>query len=363
MFGGAFGLEHKLKSEYMINLDSEDEGEVTIGSAGGREIEGKYSFRSRGKRVLERYLANLSVKGLLGGHSGVDINKEEIGHSISIGSMLLQKIQKEVTNYQGFFNLVDIDGGFSMNAIPTTFDASFSLSYDKRIGELQKMLEREKEKMSQYSGLEISLKIEDILENQQIILQEDTKKIVAGFSSIKSGVYSMVEKMPGLVQTSNNLGSIKKVNNEIIVSSLMRSSNEQELNQVYEKITNNLQKNGFGVETTLNFPGWDPNPDSKLVKEAVRVNNEFFGTNLDVVSVHAGLECGIIQEKYPKIDFISIGPTIKDVHSPREKVYIKSVNRTWDLLRQLLQGLNKQPSLVDSKLCAKIQDAEKQLPL
>jgi len=333
---GAFELENGfMTGKYLLNLDSEDEGEVFIGCAGG--IDSTISFDYQSESVPKNHTAyKIIVKGLKGGHSGDDINKG-LGNSNKILNRLLWE-----TSSLFDIKLSVFDGGNLRNAIPreayaiilvpSTFGKEFVEYFNKYENEIK----------SEFSITEPDLIVKyEFTETPSNIIDEDTQyNLLNSLYACPHGVIAWSQHIQGLVETSTNLASIKFVNKKIIVTTSQRSSVNSAKKDIANMVESVFSLAGADVTHGTGYPGWTPNPNSKVLKIAIESYKKLFGVEPKVKAIHAGLECGLFLEKYPYLDMISFGPTLRGVHSPDEKLNIKSVDKFWKLLVEILKSIN-----------------------
>lgn len=333
---GVYGLNKDLlKGKYLLNLDSEDEGVIYIGCAGGqnttlsREIESKPINPDH--KVYE-----LSVSGLNGGHSGIMIHKG-LGNGIKIlGNLLLDLYNK----YE--IDLIKINGGDKHNAIPREVESLITLSPDKyeeistHISEFSEILGNE------FKGIEDDIVIK-FVESNNTMNKVLTSKFVGRFLNMLNvfphGVLAMDRHNPTLVETSTNLASIQFINGEIKVLTSQRSSIGSRIKSTGEQIISAGKLAGFTGYINDGYPAWEPNPNSELVKIAAKAYKTLSGNEAVVQPIHAGLECALIGEKYPELQMISFGPTILGAHTPEERMYLPSVEVFWNLLLEILKDI------------------------
>ncbi len=331
---GAFGLSTKLLSgRKLINLDSEDEGEVYIGCAGGKDTVITMFYD---KEVCDKNSIsfNVNVRGLKGGHSGDDINKGR-GNSIKILNSFLLDVLRKISLQISVFN-----GGNLRNAIPREANAIVTIQecdkeqFYKIVSEYQKTI---RDKLGNREP-NVSISITETKLPEFRMEKNSQQKLLNSINSCPNGVIKMSEEIPELVETSTNLASIKfNADNIIEIVTSQRSSVESEKEGICNVVFNVFSQNGANVNHTDGYPGWKPNTDSELLKLGERCYENLYGVKPKVKAIHAGLECGLFLEKYPDMDMISIGPTIKGVHSPDERLNIESVLKCWEFLLEILK--------------------------
>ena len=334
---GAMGLEGGvLEGEILLNLDTEEDDEIGIGCAGGVDVTATRTYSE--EETPENTTAfSIVVKGLNGGHSGMDIIKG-LGNANKIMNRIL---------FDGFANfglrISEINGGSLRNAIPRESAATIvvdNISKEPFLFETNELINNIKE---EFSTLETNL----IIELQEVTLpkmvmdlgvQEGfTKAIYAALN----GVYRMSPDVEGLVETSNNIARIIVKDGAIKVGCLTRSSSETNKWDLANSLRSSFELSGFEVDFSGTYPGWLPNLNSEILKIVSTIYTDLFKENPKVAACHAGLECGILGQNYPKIDMVSFGPTIRGAHSPDERAQISSTQKFWKLLLEILKNIPK----------------------
>jgi dipeptidase D len=339
---GAFNIDKEIiEGNYLINLDSEEDDRFTIGCAGGINTIGeiKFDYLPVIKYLKDAIPIKVSVSGLLGGHSGVDIHRNR-GNSIKIISKILWKINNEF-----LIGLNSINGGNRANAIPREAQAIIFIE-NKKVSELRKLIDQ----IINEIKLGIS-KIEPHMNIKVEILKDfDDKKVISDMLKnkllhmlyvMRHGPISMHPKIPNLVYTSTNLASIKTQDDIIIITTSQRSLHEISKKVMYEKIEALFKLADLNIKITHNgnYPGWDPDFNAELLQTAKKTYRELFKEDAVIQAIHAGLECGILKQHFPDIDMISFGPTVEGAHSPEERLKIQSVEKVWKFLIKLLKNL------------------------
>lgn len=332
---GAFGLKAgELKGEILLNLDSETEGELYVGCAGGMDANIEFSYKEEATPKNGFAAQRLEVKGLKGGHSGIEIVLER-GNA----NKLLNRFLYEASNKYGT-RLASIDGGSLRNAIPREAFATVIVPEGK-LAEFKKGLaDYEKTVITEYKGVEdsISIKTLDAPMPATLIDADTQTRLLKAVYGCPNGVMRMSKSMAGLVQTSTNLARVVSDNGKIKLQCLLRSSANSEKEDLGEMIRSVFELAGASVELTGAYDGWNPNMDSPILKTMVAAYKSLYGKEPAIMGIHAGLECGIIGGAYPDMDMISMGPTICFPHSPDEKVEIASVGRFWDFLCHTIEN-------------------------
>ena len=332
---GAAGLSTEwLKSDILLNFDDEDEGEFCIGCAGGIDttvaIDYNTCYCQPGVSAFR-----VKISGLKGGHSGDDINK-----GLGNANKMLTRILWNATK---LFNigLARIDGGNLRNAIAREAWADVVVDKGKE-QEFRAMVAQFSEHLKfEFRSTEPDLSIDlNSIEVPQLIIDKDTQqKLLDALFACAHGVLAMSREIPNFVETSTNLASVKMDEKQIHVATSQRSSVESAKHAAAQKIEATFRMIGAHVSHGDGYPGWTPNPSSRVLKVGVDTYKSMFGHDPVVRAIHAGLECGLIGEKYPKMDMISYGPTLRGVHSPDERIEIKTVQMFWDLTLQILKNL------------------------
>ncbi len=329
--GGALSLEpNLLKGSMLINLDSEEEGIVTVGSAGGIEIDVDLPI-SR-KNIGETTLYTISLEKLKGGHSGAEINQKR-GNANKIMVELLEKLAKASQ-----FDFIEVSGGSKDNAIPRVAKVLLA-SKDDIKDKIKSICQELKDK---YMGYEPDMSFNLEISNGKNILamsKEDFEKYVKTIKDIPTGVNTWMKEYPEIVESSDNLAIVKTLENSINIVISLRSSDPKVLDELKSKMSDILKDNGAEFEFSDGYPEWQYRAESKLRDKAVEVYKKLYNKEMKVEVIHAGLECGALSQNYPNIDFISVGPNLKDVHTPSEILEIDSTERVYDYVVELIKSL------------------------
>lgn len=334
---GAFNLsDTALKSKILINLDSEDEGEMFIGCAGGVDTLGymPITLEPACQKAVP-YL--LHIKGLKGGHSGDDINK-----GLACANKLFTRIFWELNN-KCKIKICDIDGGNLRNAIAREAKVVFMVNPNDEktmIEIVNTMIENMKfEFRTTEPNLNITL--DKTSRPEKMMTREQQTLLLNCLYAIPHGVLAMSREIPNFVETSTNLASVKIKNNEVHIVTSQRSSVDSALNAAKSRVEACMLLAGCRVEHTDGYPGWTPNTDSEILDVVVKSYERLFNKKPIVRAIHAGLECGLIGKKYPGMDMISYGPTLRGVHSPDEKMDIKTLQMFWQHTLDILKNIPK----------------------
>lgn len=331
---GAQNLDRgMLNGEILVNLDSEDDGEIFIGCAGGIDTTAVFEYnRSFSPENFTYY--KVKVSGLLGGHSGGDIHLGRANANILLARFIWNCSQKwdiEVSS---------IHGGNLRNAIAREAEAVFGIHNDHK-GKVEKYLASYAEEIkAEYAGIEPGLKveIENVARPEYCIDSKTSLAMVRALYSAPHGVVSMSHDIEGLVETSTNLAAVKmEGDNKIKVTTSQRSSVESRKYDIAGRVEAHFQLAGAKVTHTDGYPGWAPDMNSKIMKISADAYEELFGVKPAIKAIHAGLECGFFRAKYPELDMVSIGPTMTGVHSPDEKLLIPTVDKFWQHLCLMLK--------------------------
>ncbi len=329
---GAFNLKPGLlKGDILLNLDSEDEGELYIGCAGGIDTTATFNYKIEG--APESFTAfRIIVKGLKGGHSGLDIILKR-GNANKILNRIL------INGNESFgLRLADISGGTLRNAIPREAFATVAVP-NNEVENLKKLVQEVeslyKKDLTDDQGLNISL--EETEMPKEFIDVETLDNVLNAINEAPNGVIKMSEEIKGVVETSSNMAIIKSENGKFTIAFLHRSSSEDAKKDLCKQVRVLFEKYGASVEHAGDYPGWQPNANSPILNTMKEVYEKNFGKVPEVKVIHAGLECGILGASYPNWDMISFGPTIRFPHSPDEKIHIESVKKFWDYLVETLK--------------------------
>ena len=326
--GGAESFDYSVvTARRMINLDSESENEVCAGCAGG--VRSKIDF----KPVLETSsgdVITLSVDGLFGGHSGVEINCGR-ANAIVLTSNILSEIAKEQE-----LALISLVGGEKDNAIPRMCEAKFVVEdSSKVIALIERFDEQVREGLCEAdAGLKISVSVENDVENIETIAQ--SRELLDMISNLKVGVLAMSAHLEGLVEFSRNLGVIEVNGEGAYITYSSRSAKEEQIDLSIAQVDEQVEKLGANVRHTGRYPGWDFLPESDLRDTYVRKFKEIMGVDVKTVVIHAGLECGIIKSRIPEMDIISVGPNMRNIHTPDEALDLDSCGRLFEVLKAVL---------------------------
>jgi len=354
---GARGLETGFfEGKRLLNLDSEDEGVFVIGCAGGQNslitLPVEWEKPDFKRENLFKFF-RLSVEGLEGGHSGVEINKQR-ANGIQLLFLALAKLREKLGAEN--VRLVLLNGGSVHNAIPSTAEAFIVLhrekleKADETISDLRHAFKAEYAKTD--PGLILNLEeisreiIFEVADDKvprgevshvRVFSPETEEKLIKMILGLPHGVYRMSEVIQELVETSNNLATVRTAGNKVMIVSSQRSSNNPRLAEISGKVEAVAKLAGAWVEHEPGYPAWEPDLKSELLLKCKQVYTETFGKEPEIEVIHAGLECGIIGSAYEGMEMISFGPTIKDAHSPSERIFIPSIEKVWIFLENLFK--------------------------
>jgi dipeptidase D len=322
-----------LDGDILINLDSEDEGELYVGCAGGINANAYFTYSEvpvNGN--VKAFL--LKISGLKGGHSGLDIS---IGRGNA--NKLMARFMKNAIREFGM-RLASIDGGGMRNAIPREAFATVVVPADKEKSFLASFEEHTKVFRKELSATEPNLALScEPTEQPAVLIDEKTQNnLILSIYACPNGVIRMSDSMQGLVETSTNLASVKSENGKIFLQCLLRSSVDSSKEDLAQMVESVFLLAGAEISFNGSYPGWKPNMDSKILKTMQNVYEKMHGKIPEIKAIHAGLECGILGGVYPNFDMISFGPTIRFPHSPDEKVHIGSVQKFYDYLVETLKN-------------------------
>lgn len=329
---GAFGIESDMiTAKYLINLDSEDAGEVFVGCAGGKDNLAKFNFTTE-PIANDTVMVEISIKGLKGGHSGDDINR-----NLGNANLLLARF---LFDYMDSIQIVNINGGNLRNAIPRESKAVIAVKssmFEKLVSDSKdydKVIKNEL--FVSDAGVEINVvKCNDCKENIAIN-SKTAKNVIIAILTAPNGVLAMSQDMENFVETSSNLASVKIEGNNIVISTSQRSSVESKKEYWAKVIKSHFLAYGAEVEQSKGYPGWNPVLKSQLLEIFKQQHKEVLGYEVKVRAIHAGLECGLFLAKFPELEMISYGPTLRGVHSPDEKLKISAVSEGWELMKAVL---------------------------
>lgn len=332
---GAFGMEAGLlQGDILLNMDSEDEGELYVGCAGGLDADMTWKFNSA--PVPDDDIAlEILVKGLKGGHSGLEI---DCGRA-NANKLLFRFLKEAIMQYEA--RLASVEGGNMRNAIPREAKAVITIPADNK-KEIEKLAEEYAETFNdEYKAIEngIFVEVRQVELPDALIPEEIQDDFVNAVTACPNGVFRMIPEIPDTVETSTNLSIVVANSTDISVRCLLRSSVDSKKEELASMIESVFALAGAKVEFSGGYSGWNPNMDSPILKTMADVYQKEFGKPAVVRVVHAGLECGIIGATEPRLDMVSVGPTMRHPHTPDEKVNIASVERFWRFIVATLEAI------------------------
>jgi len=325
-----------LQSNTLMNLDSEEEGALYVGCSGGRNTVGTWKVTLKAAPADAAAFV-LHVKGLRGGHSGLEIDKGR-GNSLKILNRVLIALEKVDAR------LSTIEGGNKSNAIPREAEAVVYIP--------RRNAKKAKTIVEQCNGVmktelataepDLAVTIEEgaSLKRGKIMKRNQQEALTKTIAALPHGVIKMSADIAGLVETSTNVAIIRTEKSRIVVTTSQRSSVASEIDEILQSVAAVFSLGGAKVEQAEGYPGWKPNLGSPILKVAKATYQSLYGKQPEVKAIHAGLECGIIGEKFPSMDMVSFGPTLEGVHSPDEKIHIDTVEKFWNFLLGILKNVN-----------------------
>ena len=333
---GAFAIEPGfMNGKYLINLDSEDEGEIFIGCAGGVNTDIEFEYYA--ETMPEGYVAmKVIVDKLTGGHSGDDINKNRAN-----ANKILARFLYDIGGKYDV-KLCSIDGGNLHNAIPRHAEAVIAVPEEQKHEVRSDFNIFAAAIQDEYHTTEPTAEfVMESVETPETSIDDITaNNLITALNAVHNGVYEWSQDIPHFVETSSNLASVKMPEEgKIKIVASQRSSTKSQLDAVCNAVASAFNLAGADVLINEGYSGWKPNPDSELLKITVAKYKELFGKEPKVRAIHAGLECGLFSEKYPGLDMVSFGPTLRGVHSPDEKLLIPTVEMVWRHLVAIIESL------------------------
>jgi dipeptidase D len=324
-----------LQGDILLNLDSGEWGEFCIGCAGGKNTSGTFTYQS--VPALPAYFwFDIEISGLKGGHSGTDIHKG-LGNANKVLARYLYSLLKEMPVV-----LSKIDGGNAHNVIPREASATVGIpiaSKERAIVELN-LLQADLFNELLPEDKNLTLNIHSTNAPTHSIDMKTSADLILALYALPHGVMGWSRDMPETVETSTNLASVKmKKNHQIVVTTSQRSSTTSLKESAADEVASVFQLAGAAVKFSDGYPGWKPNPNSPVLQLSEEIYEKLFGEKAKIISIHAGLECGLFLEKNPKLDMISCGPTMLDIHSPSEKLSISTVEKWWNFLVELIKNI------------------------
>ncbi|MCM1452561.1 MAG: aminoacyl-histidine dipeptidase [Clostridium sp.] len=317
----------------LLNLDSEDDAQIFIGCAGGVDTTATFTY-NRSFAPADFHYFKAEIADALGGHSGGDIHLGRINANKVIARFIWNVMQKHD------IVLCEFDGGNLRNAIPRAAHAVFGVHTGKKEEVVAMFNQFAAELENEYRAIEPTYKVTlDTAEKPDFAVDAETgKRLIEALYAAPHGVISMSRDLEGLVETSTNLASVKmKENNQILVCTSQRSSVESRKWDIAHQVEAVFTLAGAKATHGDGYPGWQPNMNSPIMKIASDAYEELYGIKPEIMAIHAGLECGLFLTKFPNLDMVSFGPTLRGVHSPSEKMHIPAVEKFWQQLRRIIE--------------------------
>ena len=334
--GGASGIKPGfMTGKYLLNLDSEDEGEIFISCAGGANTQAFFDVKKEAAPA-DSYFFKVQVQGLVGGHSGDDIEKKRAN-----ANKLLARVLYKFMDYG--VRLADIQSGGLHNAIPRDGYAvcCVPMKYKEQVRADLNVMAAEFEQEYFVTEENMQFELGSQPAQDEVIDKQTSDNLIKALVGVPNGVFAMSQDIPNFVETSSNLASVRLNGNVIRISTMQRSNLTSKRLNACDIVRSVFDLAGARTETNTGYPGWFLNPKSPLLQIAVDAYERLFGKKPVVRAIHAGLECGLFSEKYPEMDMVSFGPTLRGVHSPDEKLLIPTVKMVWDHLQEVLKNIPK----------------------
>lgn len=334
-----YGVNHMkadtLKGEILLNLDNETEGEMIVGSAGGVNLTASTQYQEVPADASDAAL-RVKLGGLLGGHSGLEIN-EGRGNA---NKMMARLVQDAIANFEAY--LASWRGGNMRNAIPREAEVVLTLPKEN-VEALREAVEEWRQTFTdEYGAVETALELtcEEVPLPEKIVPEELQDNLVNALCACHNGVFRFIPEVPAIVETSSNLAIVEIGGGKVMFKVLIRSSRDSMRECLAETLESAFAMAGMKVELDGDYPAWQPNPKSEIVELMKNVYRELFGEENRVQVIHAGLECGVIGAHKPGMDMVSFGPTLRSPHTPNERCFVPSVDKYW---RFVLTTLERTP--------------------
>lgn len=327
---GALGLKpNVLTGKILLNLDTEEDDEITIGCAGGIDVTGQKQYSTKEQ---EGTFIRVNVKGLQGGHSGMDIHRNLGNANVFLGRILNCGLEHQI-------QIAKIDSGGLRNAIPREGFAVFFVSNVDSF--LQEAKEIKQSILNEFSITEKELSIEFNTQttNEHVLSVKDSSELIFTIQALHNGVYRMSPAIENLVEASNNIARIELIDGSLSILNLTRSSVESTKHQLVNQLKSVMSLAKIDVSFSGNYPGWQPNPNAEIITTMSSIYERLFTEKPHINACHAGLECGIIGANYPELEMVSFGPCIRGAHSPDERAGISSTQKFWKFLLEVLANI------------------------
>jgi dipeptidase D len=332
---GAMGLKGGLlQGDILLNLDTEEDDEIGVGCAGGVDVTAVGTYEET-EAPVDAQAYRITLKGLQGGHSGMDIIKG-FGNANKLMNRLLAAVQEHLS-------IAEISGGSLRNAIPRESVAVVVVPTEDISAFVATMDAIQFHIIEEYKLLELDLSIstEKVDRPKKVLSKKDQSTLIKAIYAAHNGVYRMSPAIEDLVETSNNIAKVTVKEGKIKIECLTRSSVESSKDDLAQTLTAVFELAGYTVTTSGSYPGWAPNMESPILKVLDGLYEKLNGNKAHVAACHAGLECGILGQNYPEMDMISFGPTIKGAHSPDERASISSTQKYWEFVLEILKNIPK----------------------
>lgn len=334
--GGAAGIKPGfMTGRYLLNLDSEDEGQIFISCAGGANTNACFDV-TKEAAPKDYFFFKVQIKGLVGGHSGDDIEKKRANANILLARVLYKFLDYDL-------RLCDIQSGGLHNAIPRDGYAicAVPMKYKEQVRADFNILTADFEEEYAQTEKNMQLQLNSEEPQAEVLDKKVTDRLIEALIGVPNGVMAMSQDIEGFVETSSNLASVRLKPGYIYIETMQRSNLTSKRLFACAAVGAVFRLAGARVETNTGYPGWHLDPASPLLKITVEAYERLFGKKPIVRAIHAGLECGLFSEKYPHMDMVSFGPTLRGVHSPDERLEIKTVQMVWDHLKEVLRNIPK----------------------
>lgn len=330
---GAMGMKGDfMTGDLLVNLDSEDEGQIFVSCAGGARTTATYPFPVT-DLPAGYYCCRISVNGCRGGHSGDDIEKKRANANKLLVRFLCDEMKKtdiRLIDIQsgGLHNAIPRDG-YVVCAVPSSYKEQLRIDLNDYTADVEE----------EYSVKEpnVAFALDSVQTETEAMEPEAARRMLLSLRAVHNGVFAMSQDLETLVETSSNLASVRKEGDKVVVTTSQRSSVASARINMSETVSAALELGGAEVVTNEGYPGWKMNPDSVMLRLAKESYERVFRKEPEIKAIHAGLECGLFSEKYPRLDMVSFGPTLRNVHSPKECLLIPTVQMVWDHLLDILK--------------------------
>ncbi len=333
--GGASGIKSGfMTGKYLLNLDSEDEGQIFISCAGGANTNATFDVEYE-PVPADSFFFKIQIEGLTGGHSGDDIEKKRANANKLLFRLLYRFMKKDdvrLADIQsgGLHNAIPRDG-FAVCCVPTKYKENVRVDFNVMTSEFEE----------EYFATEKNMKfhLESVQPAEKVIKKDISDRLIKAVIAVPNGIFAMSQDIKDFVETSSNLASIHLKDGRIEIETMQRSNLTSKRLAACDAVGAVFELAGATVDVNTGYPGWHLDPSSSLLKIAVDAYERLFKQKPMVRAIHAGLECGLFSEKYPEIDMISFGPTLRGVHSPDERLLIPTVQKVWDHLIEILKNI------------------------